>query len=120
MNVNNYKQNNAHLAVALNEVKQEVNALKNEIIAINHELGRERFENATLKAVIKQKETQFQTLKMRINEYIQTQTTGLTQILTLVNPPIMNQIETNGRSFFFFSLEKVNFILYCLNIYRRK
>lgn len=91
--MDSYKENNAKLAISLNEAKQEICLLKQEIVALNRELYKERAENATLKSEMRVKEMQYQAMQMKISEYIKTQTAELTLLMTSVSSPLSNRNE---------------------------
>lgn len=99
MSLDDYKENNASLAVSLNEARKEVGHLRAEVVALNHELQQSYTEVAVLKKQLREKDLHCQTLTMKINDHIKYQTTGLTQLMMSVNTaPAQNSPSPRGIS----------------------
>lgn len=69
-----YRRNNVELAVALNEIKGDLNSLQMELLQRNGELQRAHTENAALKQELMQKNQQLQAWRLLIMDLVQTNT----------------------------------------------
>lgn len=69
-----YRRNNVELAVALNEIKTDLNTIQMELLHRNRELQRAHTENAALKQELQQKDQQLQTWRLLIMDLVHTNT----------------------------------------------
>lgn len=76
-----YRRNNVELAVALNDMKADLNTMQMELLQRNRELQRAHAENATLKLEIAQKNQQLSTWRALIIDLVQTNTSKYSEVM---------------------------------------
>lgn len=76
-----YRRNNFELAVALNEMKSELNTVQVQLLDKNRELQDVHSENATLKQSLAQKDSQINTWRACIIDLVTTNTRKYTELM---------------------------------------
>lgn len=76
-----YRRNNVELAVALNDLKADLNTIQTELLQRNRELQRAHAENATLKLDLAQKNQQLSTWRALIMDLVQTNTSKYSEVM---------------------------------------
>lgn len=69
-----YRRNNVELAVALNEIKADLNTIQMELLRRNRELQQAHTQNAELKQQLTQKDQQLQSWRLLIMDLVHTNT----------------------------------------------
>lgn len=76
-----YRRNNIELAIALNDLKSELNMVQMQMLEQKHELQNVYTENAILKANLAQKDTQLNTWRAVIVDLVTTNTKKYTEMM---------------------------------------
>lgn len=76
-----YRRNNVELAVALNDLKTDLNIVQMELLQRNRELQRAHAENATLKLDLMEKDKQLSTWRALIVNLVQTNTRKYSEVM---------------------------------------
>lgn len=76
-----YRRNNVELAMALNDLKGDLNTIQTELLQRNRELQRAHAENATLKLDLAQKNQQLSTWRSLIIDLVQTNTNKYSEVM---------------------------------------
>lgn len=76
-----YRRNNVELAVALNELKADLNTIQTELLQRNRELQRAHAENATLKQELTEKDNQLSAWRAVILNMVQTNTKKYSEVM---------------------------------------
>lgn len=76
-----YRQNNVELAMALNDLKTDLNNIQLELLQRNRELQRAHTENATLKQQLTEKDNQLSVWRALIVNLVQTNTRKYSEVM---------------------------------------
>lgn len=93
-----YRRNNFELAVALNELKSELNIVQLQLLDKNRELQKVYGENAALRQSVSQKDTQIGTWRSLIIDLVTTNTKKYTEIMQSIGlvPSASGTTKSNG------------------------